>query len=341
MNDASTSTTTIKVIVRHGTKCKRENPGLGPEWQKCNCRKSLYIYENGKDRIISARTRSWESANARAKEELDKRDPDKQEIQELREQLKKKEKEAAAPQAAAATPASVSIVDGTERWFNSQKAIKPGTVTSHRGVVNRIRAWAEDNQILSVGQITADKLYTWRGKWSPLAEEAYNKIAPGTQVVFQGYLKSVLRYFVSLGYLERDPTGVLKPIPGAKTQTQPLTALQFEELLAAIPSFCAAQTGILHDLEAEFEALFLLQRWAGLRILDALMLPRAGRSAIASASSRKRPGRISTEDAFLIWSPQSWQRSRRIDGAFTGSTSSGARASRRPNRSPPDGPRIS
>ena len=39
------STFTISVFTRHSAKCLHKN---NPQWRKCKCRKSLYLYENGR-----------------------------------------------------------------------------------------------------------------------------------------------------------------------------------------------------------------------------------------------------------------------------------------------------
>jgi hypothetical protein len=53
------STSTISVFARHSADCpQRENP----QWRRCKCRKSLYIYERGKVSYKSAKTRSWKQA---------------------------------------------------------------------------------------------------------------------------------------------------------------------------------------------------------------------------------------------------------------------------------------
>jgi hypothetical protein len=64
------STLTIKVI--HGRGCPNSKDASN---HKCKCRKQLYIYENGKDRTESAKTRSWEQAEARAHEKMGELDP--------------------------------------------------------------------------------------------------------------------------------------------------------------------------------------------------------------------------------------------------------------------------
>jgi integrase len=259
VNELSPSTTTIKVIVRHGTKCKREHPGLRSDYKDCNCRKSIYIYENGEDHPIAAKTRSWSEAQKIAQEEIDKRNPDKQELMELKARLAAVQAEAEA----AAAKKALTIEEATERWLKAQKG--------------RVRAWAKDNKIETVADVTPDNLSKWREDWSPVAEKPFSRLEPSTQVTFQSYLKGIFRYVVSLGqYLEKSPAEGLKPIKTKGKPVIPLSPSQFEELLAAIPTCCAADNGILHGFAAELRALCLLQRWSGLRIGDCVALPRAG-----------------------------------------------------------------
>ena len=78
-------TRTVTVEVRHSPDCKDRKHG--GEWKKCRCPKAIRIYEGGgagANRRISAKTRSWEEAEKRAKEYLDSFDPEKQELKQFR-----------------------------------------------------------------------------------------------------------------------------------------------------------------------------------------------------------------------------------------------------------------
>jgi len=199
--------------VRHGKKCRREHPGLPPDHKDCNCRKAIYIYENGEDHPISAKTRSWEEAEKVAQAERDKRNPDKQEVAELKKQLAAKKEAEAAKKEAEATKKTLTIEDATERWAKAQKGVEATTAATHQWVVSRVRAWAKNNRIETVDQLNSDNLNRWREDWSPVAEKPYNQLEPSTQVTFQSYLKGICRYIVDLGgYLEKSPAEGLKPI---------------------------------------------------------------------------------------------------------------------------------
>ena len=78
--EADPTTTTVTVFTRHNPDCPKKQNRY---WKRCNCRKSLYIYENGKVSFISAKTRSWEQAERLAQQERDKRDPVKIRLKEI------------------------------------------------------------------------------------------------------------------------------------------------------------------------------------------------------------------------------------------------------------------
>jgi len=48
---------TVKVYTRHRRTCPRRDRS---EWARCNCVKWLYIYRDGKYKLINAKTRCWE-----------------------------------------------------------------------------------------------------------------------------------------------------------------------------------------------------------------------------------------------------------------------------------------
>jgi hypothetical protein len=71
---------TVSLFTRHSPNCKYR---ADSPYRRCNCRKSLYIDEGGKDYYKSARTRSWEQAEQIAQGERDRRDPVKIRLAEI------------------------------------------------------------------------------------------------------------------------------------------------------------------------------------------------------------------------------------------------------------------
>jgi integrase/recombinase XerD len=254
---------TVTVYTRHSSDCPKKTHRY---WKRCDCRKWLYIYENGNDRSKSAKTRTWEQAERAAQAERDLRDPVKLALRKIEEQQ--------AQMVALTKSKNITVSDTTDRWLRSQKHQSKETATIYERAAKRINTWAEDQKIESLSDVTADTLDLWRGKWDDNAEMRYNRIGRTSQSHFLGYLKRFFRYAVRIGLIPTNPAQELKAILKSDKRTQVLNAKQFRELLAAIPRYTDAQTGMVHEFASEFRALFLLQRWSGLRILDCLMLPR-------------------------------------------------------------------
>jgi hypothetical protein len=53
--DSSLTSFTVSVFTHHSADCSKTG---NPQWQRCKSRKSLYIYEGGKKKVITAKTRS-------------------------------------------------------------------------------------------------------------------------------------------------------------------------------------------------------------------------------------------------------------------------------------------
>jgi len=73
--EAGSSVTTVKVYTRHNRGCSKREQS---DWARCNCMKWLYIYRDGKYKLVSAKTRSWERAEQKAREVRDTFDPIRQ-----------------------------------------------------------------------------------------------------------------------------------------------------------------------------------------------------------------------------------------------------------------------
>ena len=255
-------TTTISIFTRHSADC----PKTDPQWKRCTCRKSLYIYEGGKVVYKSAWTRSWEQAEKVADAERALRDPVKRALKAI--------EEAEVAKVALATN-RVMVSAALDRWLASLKISNSATLRVYTVVVRKINAWATGQGITHLSDITPTALDTWRGEWSPTATRKYDRMATTTQSQFQTRLKAFFSWALKLGLIERDPSVVMDSIKTDGRQTIPLSPSQFAELLAATEA---------HDVDPDREVLheghllrtlFLLMRWSGLRIGDCLTMARA------------------------------------------------------------------
>jgi hypothetical protein len=72
----------VSVYTRHISDCSKKDD---PHWKRCECVKYIYLLRDGKNKTISAKTRSWTKAEEQAREIRDSWDPVKQKLRELEE----------------------------------------------------------------------------------------------------------------------------------------------------------------------------------------------------------------------------------------------------------------
>jgi integrase/recombinase XerD len=251
-----TSTTTISVLTRHSKECPRRDD---PHWKRCKCRKSLYIYEAGKVSYVSARTRSWEQAEKLAQAERDKRDPVKIELARIaaEEAVKK----------AAALAKETSIEAALDQWIAGFKA-KKENAKAYETFKRFLMSWAESQGFTMLSEVTSDALDGWVGSWT---------LAPNTQKFRLSRVRSLFEWAYNLRKLEHNPAAVLRSIRAEnEEETQPLTAVQFKAVIAATYKYDEEPLINKDRFGADLRAVFLVMRWTGVRLVDALMLRRYG-----------------------------------------------------------------
>lgn len=258
------STLTISVFTRHSEGCsQRENP----QWRRCDCRKSIYIYEHGKVVYKSAKTRSWEQAEKVAQAERDKRDPVKIEL------LKIAEQEAAKRQAERAQLRT--LVDSLDQWLAENKNVKPSSLAAYKSTQRKITEWATANSLVYVSDVTSDHLSKWKAQWDPEAKDKQNRMALTTQVALQTRIRSFFRWAHAHGIIARNPAAPLRAINPGDSETMPLTPKQFQEVLATTDKLDADMRYERAKVGKHLRAVFLVQRWTGLRIGDAIQIRRS------------------------------------------------------------------
>jgi site-specific recombinase XerD len=263
------SVATVSVFTRHSADCSYKD---NSQWRRCKCRKSLYIREGGKTTYISAKTRSWEEADRVAQAERDKRDPVKVELRRIA--LAEASKKAAEREAKAAKQIKVEIA--LDRWIASRKMTPGPTLDAYQSFKRRLIRWAESRQIQHLGDVTSNMLDEWRGLWSPEAEDENNRLAPNTQSSLLTRIKSFFKYARAIKLIDDNPAELLRPVERRQEQTMPLSSGQFERVISATYEYDTARRQSTARFGVELRAIFQLQRWAGLRITDALLLARSG-----------------------------------------------------------------
>jgi hypothetical protein len=206
MHPAIPERRTVNVVVRHSADCKHKKKGSG--YPGCTCSKSLWIYEHGRDRRESAKTRSWEEAEKRAQEIRDSWDPDKQELKRLRA----KEEAEQVPIAAAI---GQHIADMVTRLGDN------GTVAMARSLLGNVDAQShsviKQGQMLNwletiptakrpdnIADLTTSHLTAWRATW---------KFNDYTGAQRWGMVKSFFNFCEVQGWIQDSPARAanLKP----------------------------------------------------------------------------------------------------------------------------------
>jgi integrase len=260
MEDLSktTTTTTVTVFTRHSADCKKSDP----QWKRCNCRKSLYIYADGKVTYKSAKTRSWETAEKAAQAERDARDPVLIRLKEI------------ADAESAKASGAITVEAATDRWLKGFKEQPPSTAKAYRGMTAKVTRWATLKNVRYLKDVTPDMLDEWRGEWSPDAERIDDRLNATSQNQFLMRLKAFFTWATNLDLIVRDPSRSLQSIKPKGEQTWPLTAKQFEELLAATEKYDQDRRRDSDRFGAALRVIFRVQKWTGLRIGDVLKLAR-------------------------------------------------------------------
>jgi integrase len=169
-----------------------------------------------------------------------------------------------------------SIDAALDQWIAGFKAAG-ATASSYAGFKNTFLAWAELNGFKMLSDVTADALDLWVASWSPEATEKINRIQSNTQSFRLTKIKSFFRWATAIRKLDYDPAIMLRSITGEEVEeTQPLNSEQFRELLQATYKYDADRRVEKDRFGAELRAIFLVQRWTGVRLGDALMLTRSG-----------------------------------------------------------------
>jgi site-specific recombinase XerD len=276
--------TTISVFTRHSGDCQQRD---NPQWRRCQCRKSLYIREGGKTQYLSAKTRSWESAERVAQAERDRRDPVKLELQRIAELEAIKE--------ASAQAKLKPLAEALDQWLSGLKTQEATSKSEYRSTTRKILRWADKVGIVHVSDTTPALLDAWRASWSIDSTDAELRIALTSQSALLTRIKSFYRWATSMEYIHRSPAQMLKSVSPGESKTWPLTPSQFEELLLATDLLDLRATKEAGKVGRHLRAIFLVQRWTGLRIGDVVSLPKSAlRGNRLTATIRKKRKRKPT-----------------------------------------------
>lgn len=161
-----------------------------------------------------------------------------------------------------------TLADAIEVFKADKKSqgVSEGVLNKYARELDRLRRFTETKGLFTVAGLSRELIISYQAGWDTL----YPSSNTGQQV--QARLKHFLRFCYDNKWLERVPR--LSSIKGDEAPTLPLTAAQYEKLLATIPETFSGHHRFAPGKAATVRALVQLMRWSGLAIRDAVTLRR-------------------------------------------------------------------
>jgi site-specific recombinase XerD len=252
---AGSTLITVKVYTRHNRNCPKRNRS---DWARCNCAKWLYIYHEGKYKLVSAKTRSWERAEQKAREIRDSFDP----IRQLQRQLEAK---------AQGHRSQLEIAVAVEHFLEEIGRLNRAEATraKYKLTLNRLVSWCagQDLPITFLSQLDVATLRRWISSWHGAPTTRHNQH------------QRVITFFffcVEQGWVTENPAKRIKKVSPEQDETLPFTREQFDALIEATYFYDSRDTRKAGDTvnSRRARAFLKLLRWSGLRAGDAACLSR-------------------------------------------------------------------
>ena len=236
------TTPLVTIYVRHSAGCKQAADETA---KKCDCRKWLRWTQDGTRQRRPANTRSWAEA------EQVKRDTE--------DHLSGRTATERDSQRALASCIEVFIAD------KRVQGVTEDAIGKYTRELRRLRDYCDSKNVFTVQGVTREVLTGYCCTWETLYPSSV------TRSKARERCRAFLRYCYEAQWLPRVPT--MPKIKVEDVPTMPLTTEEFQHLLDSIPA------GLPHAQAANkrvrVRALFLLMRWSGLAITDALSLKRS------------------------------------------------------------------
>ena len=222
------------VFVRHSPECRHKAKKFH---RGCKCSKWIYVPRTR--RRVSAQTRSWERAEAKAKA-LTASDepaikPDRQTVQ---------------------AAVAAYLID------KQAQNVAPVTLRKFRLIFQKqLLDFCRNTGIVYLDELTLAQLERFRASLGN---------SPGTVRKKQEFVRSFFSYCVRHDWMAKNPAVGLSRIKVKVVPTTPFTRREFDKLLATVPTLYTSSRGLnaqtSNFLRARLRAMVLLLRWSGLRI---------------------------------------------------------------------------
>src|SRR5438309_2223060 len=271
-------TRSVSVIVRkHADECLKRQSSPDKKtrdnWKRhCRCPKSLLVYEgegSGKNRRISAKTRSWEQAEKFAQEYRDSWNPEKQELKRLRAQ--KEAKQVRLEDAVALYIADMVARLGDNGTVAMARSlfghVDPDTkaITSNGRLFDWLDKLPANQRPAYVADFNPALLTAWRASW----KFGSDLTAANRWTMVKGFFS----FCEAQGWIEDSPARKLKRLQTEKgNRTAVFTDEHYTKILDAValydPENVPAETR--KAWQRRLTTFVELLRWSGMALIDAV-----------------------------------------------------------------------
>jgi integrase len=234
------------VYARHTADCSNRDDRF---WRRCRCPKWIRGTLGDKSIRRTAKTRSWERAEAELR---------KIEAAEFSSVRKAEHK--------------MTIKKAIESFLEDERSRHlAGTTTGQSKTLleQQLVPWAAQQGLLFLDELTAPNLSNFRATWTNAGNNA------NTARRKHQRLSGFLWFCVRNEWLEKNPARMLKAIRVKQIPTDYFTREEFKRIVDATYAYGDWQGGHdFHHRSEKLRALVLLMRWSGLAIRDAVTLER-------------------------------------------------------------------
>jgi integrase len=233
----------VFVYARHTEDCDHHDD---IRYRRCRCPKWIDGYVQGKRIRRSAKTRSWEQAERKARLLADAAEPG-----------------APSPITAVKIADAVAAFSNDEQGRNLSKETTKQTKTL---LERHLLSWSKQRGLTNLQDITATELVAFRATWKNNGLTANRKLSR---------LTGFFAFCIQNGWLSDNPATKLRRATSNSVPTDWFSRAEFRLIVDATYAYGNWRGGHDFHLRADrLRTLVLLLRWSGLSIQDAVTLER-------------------------------------------------------------------
>jgi integrase/recombinase XerD len=247
-----------RVYTRHSKGCPKFQDPTARTWARCKCPKWVTVTDDGGTRRVSAKTRSWEKAEDKAR------------------RMEASGAAVASDRQTIAGAADLYLLDKRAAnlsiatiYQNTHLLHRPETESKRPSTSEDLVTWMRHAGLVYLDEIRLAHLEKFRASWTGLA--------PLSRKVEQQRLSSFFNYCARHKWVQENLVRSLSRVHVDDTPTLPFSADEYQKLLDTAPLMyerAHSVSGSGAVMRERLLAMVLLLRWSGLRIGDAVSLER-------------------------------------------------------------------